>query len=222
MRWMFLGGEVREVMLLKRGAEAELYLDTRYGRKVVVKKRVRKGYRIRELDEEIRSYRTSHEAVMMHKAKECGVPTPVIFLVDLVDKSIVMEYVGDVRLKDVLDSLPEEERRRILVEVGRMIGAMHSNGLIHGDLTTSNIILDEGRIYFIDFGLSEVSEELEKRGVDLHLMRRALESTHHLRSDEYFREVLLGYSEVVGEQETKRVLSKIEEIAKRGRYVSER
>ncbi|HDN63034.1 MAG TPA: Kae1-associated serine/threonine protein kinase, partial [Candidatus Bathyarchaeota archaeon] len=117
---------------------------------------------------------------------------------------------------------PEEERRRILVEVGRMIGAMHSNGLIHGDLTTSNIILDEGRIYFIDFGLSEVSEELEKRGVDLYLMRRALESTHHLRSDEYFREVLLGYSEVVGEQETKRVLSKIEEIAKRGRYVSER
>ncbi|MCD6530332.1 Kae1-associated serine/threonine protein kinase [Candidatus Bathyarchaeota archaeon] len=209
-------------MLLKRGAEAELYLDTWYGRKVVVKRRIRKGYRIRELDEEIRSTRTSHEAAMMHKAKECGVSTPIIFLVDLTDKSIMMEYIEGVRLKDVLDSLPKEERRRILIEVGRMIGAMHKRGLIHGDLTTSNMILDEGRIYFIDFGLSEVSEELEDKGVDLHLMKRALESTHHLHSDEYFSEILLGYSEVVGEDEARKVLSKIEEIAKRGRYVSGR
>ena len=210
-------------MLLKRGAEAELHLDSWYGMKVIIKRRVEKRYRIRELDEEIRSYRTTHEAVMMHRAKECGVPTPTIFMVDLTDKSIIMEYIQGVRLKDILDGLPEDEKRRILTEVGRLIGLMHRKNVIHGDLTTSNIIVTkDGRIYFIDFGLSEFSDEIEKRGVDLHLMKRALQSTHHAYFEEYFREVLNGYSEVVGKEETEKIISKIREIEKRGRYISER
>ena len=210
-------------MLLKRGAEAELHLDSWYGMKVIIKRRVEKRYRIRELDEEIRSYRTTHEAVMMHRAKECGVPTPTIFMVDLTDKSIIMEYIQGVRLKDILDGLPEDEKRRILTEVGRLIGLMHRKNVIHGDLTTSNIIVTkDGKIYFIDFGLSEFSDEIEKRGVDLHLMKRALQSTHHTYFEEYFREVLNGYSEVVGKEETEKIISKIREIEKRGRYISKR
>ncbi|MEM2875802.1 MAG: KEOPS complex kinase/ATPase Bud32 [Candidatus Bathyarchaeia archaeon] len=210
-------------MLLRRGAEAELHLDSWYGMNVVIKKRVEKRYRIRELDDEIRSYRTAHESLMMHRAKECGVPTPSIFMVDLIKKTIVMEFIQGERLKDVLDSLPDENRRETLTEVGRLIGLMHRKNIIHGDLTTSNIILTEGKkVYFIDFGLSESSDEVEKMGVDLHLMKRALQSTHHTHSEKYFAEVLEGYSKVVGRERTERILSKIIEIERRGRYVTQR
>ena len=98
---------------------------------------------------------------------------------------------------------------------------MHNNDIIHHDLTTSNMILKD-EIFFIDFGLSEYSDEMEKRGVDLHLMKRALQSTHYNDYKKYFKEILDGYTEVLGEKETSNVINKIMEIERRGRYVSNR
>jgi TP53 regulating kinase-like protein len=100
---------------------------------------------------------------------------------------------------------------------------MHRHGVIHGDLTTSNMILDlEGKIFLVDFGLGEKSTEVEARGVDLHLMKRALQSTHYQFAEECFRKVMAGYSAVLGGEDAEKVSEKIREIERRGRYVDER
>jgi len=210
-------------MLIKKGAEASLYLETWHGRKVILKKRLAKRYRVPELDREIRIQRTKHEPSIIHKAKEAGVPTPIIYMVDIASTTIIMEFIEGKRLKEILDHLPSEERKKLCRNIGLLIGKLHKSGIIHGDLTTSNMILtSQGKVVFIDFGLSDQSFELEDRGVDLHLMKRALLSTHFIHAEECFRSIFNGYKEVVGEEEAKKVLSKVEEIEKRGRYVSER
>lgn len=210
-------------MLIKKGAEANLYLEQWQGRKVIMKRRLSKKYRLHELDEQIRSRRTIHEPQIIHQAKEAGVPTPTIFMVDVADATIIMEFVDGKQVKQVLNSLPSEERTRLCCHIGELIGRLHNCGIIHGDLTTSNMILTpHGRVVLVDFGLSERSTELEIRGVDLHLMKRAFQSTHYKYAEECFEAVLKGYTEVTGEELVRNVLEKIQEIERRGRYISER
>jgi len=164
-----------------------------------------------------------HEPHIIHKAKEAGVPTPTIFMVDLAEANIIMEFVDGKQVKQVLNGLSPEERFRLSSHIGGLIGRLHKHGIIHGDLTTSNMILTPyGKVVLVDFGLSERSTELETRGVDLHLMKRAFQSTHYKYAKECFEAVMEGYAEVVGEEEAKNVLEKIREIERRGRYVRER
>jgi TP53 regulating kinase-like protein len=209
--------------LLKKGAEASLFLASWHGKRVIVKARFPKKYRPTELDEKIRSYRTTHEPQLMHEAKKAGVPTPTIFLVDLKDAVITMEFVEGRQVKQVLAGISKKERQELCMRIGELIGKMHRHGIIHGDLTTSNMILSgEGKIFLIDFGLGEKNMELETRGVDLHLMKRALQSTHYQFAEECFKAVLAGYSPVLGAEEAQKVFEKIREIERRGRYVAER
>lgn len=210
-------------MLIKKGAEASLYLEEWHNRKVVMKRRLPKKYRVSKLDEEIRSYRTIHEPQIIHRAKEAGVPTPTIFMVDIAEATVVMEFINGKQVKQILDDLSAEERRRLCCLIGNLIGRLHNHGIIHGDLTTSNMILTpHDKVVFVDFGLSEHSTELETRGVDLHLMKRAFQSTHYKYAKESFDTVMEGYAEATGNEAAKNVLEKIREIEKRGRYVSER
>jgi len=210
-------------MLIKKGAEASLFLETWHNRKVIMKRRLPKKYRIPELDLMIRSQRTVHEPNIIHKAKEAGVPTPTIFMVDVAEANIIMEFVEGKQIKEILDHVSSEERLTLSSLIGRMIGRLHKHGIIHGDLTTSNMILTPyGKVVFVDFGLSERSVELEPKGVDLHLMKRALQSTHYKHAKECFKAVMNGYGEAVGKEEAKKVTAKIREIEKRGRYVAER
>ena len=214
---------VAEQTLLKKGAEASLYLADWHGRKVVIKVRIPKKYRPAALDEQIRSYRTVHEPQLMHEAKAAGVPTPLIYMVNVPEASITMEYVEGQQVKQLLNKVSKAERRELCIKIGELIGKLHRRGLIHGDLTTSNMILTtEGKIFFVDFGLGEKSFELETEGVDLHLMKRALQSTHYEFWEECFKNVLHGYSSVLGVEATEKVYEKIREIEKRGRYVEER
>ena len=208
-------------MLVKKGAEANLYLERWNNREVIMKRRLPKKYRIRQLDKEIRSQRTVHEPHIIHKAKEAGVPTPTIFMVDVAEANIIIEFVDGKQVKQVLNDLSPEERLRLSRHIGELIGRLHKHGIIHGDLTTSNMILEShGKVVFVDFGLSERSMELETRGVDLHLMKRAFQSTHYKYARGCFEAVMEGYANVVGEDEAKNVLEKIREITRRGRYVS--
>ncbi len=211
------------MVLIKKGAEASLYLENWHNRKVIMKRRLPKKYRIPELDLMIRSQRTIHEPNLIHKAKEAGVPTPTIFMVDLAEANIVMEFVEGKQVKEVLDHVSPEERLNLSSLIGKMIGRLHQHGIIHGDLTTSNMLLTPyGKVVFVDFGLSERSKELEPKGVDLHLMKRTLQSTHYKHAKECFKAVMSGYAEVVGTEEAKKVAAKIRDIAKRGRYVADR
>jgi TP53 regulating kinase-like protein len=209
--------------LLKKGAEASLFLADWHGRKVVIKERLPKRYRPAELDAKIRGYRTAHEPQLMHEAKKAGVPTPTIFLVDMKDAAITMAFVEGKQVKQVLADVSRKERQELCVKIGGLIGKLHRHGVIHGDLTTSNMILNaEGKIFLVDFGLGEKNKELEARGVDLHLMKRALQSTHYRFAEECFKHVLEGYSAVLGREEAEKVFGKIREIERRGRYVDER
>jgi len=215
--------EVARRKLLKKGAEATLYLADWHGRKVVIKARLPKRYRPAELDAKIRSYRTAHEPQLMHEAKKAGVPTPAIFLVDMKNASITMEFVEGKQVKQVLGNASKKKKQELCVRIGELIGKLHRHGVIHGDLTTSNMILSgEGKIFLVDFGLGEKNTELEAKGVDLHLMKRALQSTHYQFASECFEHVLSGYCAVVGAEDAKNVLEKIREIERRGRYVAER
>jgi len=208
---------------MKKGAEANLYLEEWHGRKVIMKRRLAKAYRLSQLDSTVRAQRTLHEPLLIHRAKEAGVPTPTIFMVDLADSNIIMEYVEGKQVKQVLNGLSPKEKLLLCRHIGSLIGRLHKNGIIHGDLTTSNMVLTcAGKIYFVDFGLGEYSDELEARGVDLHLMKRALQSTHYKYAKECFGAVMRGYARVVGEETAKNVLGKISEIERRGRYVAER
>jgi len=210
-------------LLIKKGAEASLYLAGWHDRKVVMKKRLPKKYRLQELDKQIKTYRTIHEPQLMHEAKRAGVPTPTIFLVDVKNATIVMEFIGGKQVKTLLSTVSEGERRRLCLKIGELIGRIHKYGIIHGDLTTSNMIQDsEGKIFFVDFGLGEKGKEVEARGVDLHLMKRALQSTHFQFAEECFNAVIEGYSQVLDAETVKNVLDKIKEIERRGRYIAER
>ena len=211
------------MVLIKKGAEASLFLEEWYNRKVIMKRRFPKKYRFPELDLMIRSERTMREPHLIHKAKQAGVPTPTIFMVDIVDASIIMEFVEGSQIKEVMNNVSSQDRLAICRLIGNMIGRLHKDGIIHGDLTTSNMILNPyGQVVFIDFGLSERSVDLEPKGVDLHLMKRALHSTHHEYAKECFKAVMEGYAKSVGKKEAKKVSKKIRQIEKRGRYIADR
>ena len=215
--------KVTKPTLLKKGAEASLFLATWHGKRVVVKSRLPKKYRPEKLDLTLRNYRTIHEPQLMHEAKKAGVPTPTIYMVDVANAAITMEFVEGKQVKQVLDALPKAERQELCVKIGALIGKLHTHGVIHGDLTTSNMILNaENQMFLVDFGLGDKTNELEARGVDLHLLKRALQSTHYHFADECFTSVIKGYSASAGADATEKILDKIREIEKRGRYIAER
>jgi TP53 regulating kinase-like protein len=215
--------KVAEPLLLTKGAEASLYVSDWHGRKVVTKVRIPKRYRPEALDKQIRSYRTVHEPQLMNEAKAAGVPTPLIYLVNVPEALITMEFIEGKQVKQLLNHVPKAERKELCVRIGELVGKLHKEGLIHGDLTTSNMILNqEGKIFFVDFGLGEKNIELEAKGVDLHLLKRALQSTHYMFWEECFENVLYGYGLVLGEDLSEKVYEKIREIERRGRYVEER
>jgi TP53 regulating kinase-like protein len=217
-----LGEQTVSALLLKKGAEASLYLTEWHGRRVVVKTRLPKRYRPEQLDLTIRRYRTVHEPQLLHEAKRAGVSTPMILLVDVEKASITMEYVEGKQVKIVLDGLSKSNREALSLEIGKLVAKLHKNGIVHGDLTTSNMILSDDRVFLVDFGLGDKTSELEAQGVDLHLLKRALQSTHYNHAESCFSAVLKGYAAEVGNEGARAILEKIREIEKRGRYVAER
>jgi TP53 regulating kinase and related kinases len=207
----------------KKGAEASLYLADWHDHRVIIKMRIPKKYRPKELDEQIRSYRTVHEPQLMHEAKTAGVATPLIYMVNVPESTIIMEYIEGQQVKQLLNGISKAERHDLCVKIGESIARLHKQGLIHGDLTTSNLILNpEGKLFFVDFGLGEKNTELEAQGVDLHLLKRALQSTHYQFWEECLKSVLCGYRSILGVEKAKKVYEKIREIERRGRYVEER
>jgi TP53 regulating kinase-like protein len=202
--------------ILYRGAEAEIRLSKYMGKTVIRKQRVKKAYRIQEIDRQLISFRTKEEAKLIAEARSHGVSVPLLYDVDLVKGAITMEYLDGNRVKDMLNRLDESERKRICLKIGESIARLHNHDIIHGDLTTSNMIFLHDRIHFIDFGLGCKNIELEAKGVDLHVLMEAFESTHS-RYSHCFEYVLEGYTKHY-RGDGAAVVKKIEEIVQRGRY----
>src|SRR5438105_9608392 len=165
--------------LLHRGAEADLSLATVGPWRVVVKRRVKKDYRNPSLDEQIRHDRTISEASRIHEAKTGGARVPSIVGMDLENSAIVMTHISGTVARECLDELGPKEARKLLRSIGEQIGLLHTAGIVHGDLTTSNVIVSAyGAPFIVDFGMSRRSIEPEDRGVDLHLLQRSIVASH--------------------------------------------
>lgn len=202
--------------MIYKGAEAEILLSKYMGKSAVQKHRIPKSYRIKEIDTFLISYRTKEESKLINEARSHGVSVPIIYDVDLEKGIITMQYLRGKRIKDILNDLDEQERKRICNMIGESVAKLHNNDLIHGDITTSNMILLDDRIHFIDFGLGMKNSETETKGVDLHVLMEAFESTHsqHPKCFEY---VLEGYKKEL-RSNANAIINKIEDIVKRGRY----
>ena len=205
-----------EEKIIYQGAEAKICKSKYMDFDVVKKRRIKKSYRIKEIDDRLIFYRTKEESKLITEARKYGVSVPIIFDIDTQNGIITMEYLYGKRIKDILNGLSEKERIRICRMIGESIAKLHNNDIIHGDITTSNMIYQDDRIHFIDFGLGEKNTEIEAKGVDLHVLMEAIESTHSKFSD-CFNYVLEGYKNEL-KDDAKPVINKIAEIVKRGRY----
>lgn len=164
--------------LIGHGAEAKLFVDYYLGEKCVVKQRERKKYREKSLDERIIKERMRSECSMLSRAKAAGVRAPIIKKIDPANYTIITEFVAGRTLKEELCRASNAETTGLCSEVGVNVARLHANDLIHGDLTTSNIILRNDRLVFLDFGMGMVSGKIEDKAVDLLVLKKTFLATH--------------------------------------------
>ncbi len=196
--------------IVQRGAEAVLYREGN----VLVKERLRKGYRLPELDEEIRKRRTKLEVNLLEKARRAGVRTPNA---EMDGRHVIkMDYIDGERVKDVLGSMKAPERKKVAEKIGAAVAALHSAGIVHGDLTTSNMILKGDELYVIDFGLGKVSQKVEDKATDLFLLYEALLSTHYGISGPMWKNIINIYMQKYST--APEVMTRFERIGRRRRY----
>lgn len=214
---------MEELKLIKRGAEALIYETYFLGIHAILKKRISKSYRHPELDKKINSTRTLLEAKLIYSALEAGVNAPAILFVNKDEYTIIMEYIEGYTVKDLLSYAQKElDLSKLGKTIGNIAGKLHKAQIAHGDLTTSNLILQKGtgEIFIIDFGLAKKTNDIEDFATDVHVFLRSLESVHPDKKDLIFKGFIDGYSEVVNFSEE--VMKRIKDIRMRGRYVEER
>lgn len=198
--------------ILGTGAEATVFETTYLGFPAVVKRREPKKYRNKKLDEKIRFRRTKQECFLLHNAKMAGVLCPAILKVDKKNSEITMEFVLGKKAKLVLG---KKNFKKICFQIGAEIGKLHSKEIIHGDLTTDNLILQKNKIFFVDFGLGFFSKKTEDRATDLLSLKKTFQATHFALKGG-FGAVLAGYKKTAPNAE--QVEKTIAEIEARTRY----
>ncbi len=202
--------------VLARGAESVVVLHEWLGLDAVYKIRLPRGYRHPDLDVRLRRERTRREARTLVRLADAGLPVPTLYEADLDECLVVTEYVRGTPLRDALergDAGPEHAE-----ELGRIAASLHDLGVVHNDLTTSNVILSEDGLVLIDLGMSFDSGDPKDHAVDLRVFERCLESSHPSLADDLWRAFLKGYEEEAGER-SEDVLKELERIKSQVRYV---
>ena len=204
--------------VLARGAESVIYKMDQWGVPYVLKWRQSKTYLLPDIDIQLRKSRTSRECKMLTVSRTLGVPTPAVYSVDLNKHIITMDFISGTQFKELAGKLPRSTLISLSYGFGKLIATLHEGDVVHGDPTTSNVIVDEkSRMWLVDFGLSEMNATTEMKGVDLHLIHRALETTHWDNQETMLDATLEGYVEVLGKV-AEPTLSRMKEIRERGRY----
>jgi len=202
--------------LIKKGAEGDLFLTTWNKQKAVLKARKEKNYRNSQLDNRIRKQRTRRESEIISEVKSFGISTPLVYFVDTKNCTILMQYITGTLIRD----LPKSKLTLICKKIGQVVGTMHKNGVMHGDLTTSNFILSRGKLFVIDFGLSIRTKKPEDHAVDLRLFKEILNSAHVSVMKNAWKNFLQGYKIAVGISRFNKVTNLVSVIESRGRYAT--
>ena len=200
--------------LIAKGAESNIVKSSYLSRDAVLKNRISKNYRIPEIDNKIRKARTKLEAKLLSDVKKAGVVTPILYDVDLHDKTILMEEIKGDLVKDIINE-------DLAYEIGENIAKFHNLNIIHGDITSSNMIVnDKNQLVFIDFGLGRYSDLFEDKAVDLLVLKKSLQSIDYNTAIKIFDKVLEGYADEYNDDSLNReqIIKKINEIESRGRY----
>jgi TP53 regulating kinase-like protein len=215
--------EISMEKIIHKGAEASLIYGHWFGKEVIFKHRLPKGYRIEQIDKKLRINRTLNEAKALIRVKIYGINVPQVYEIDPENSTIVMKYIEGEKLKDALNTIAKDKKVRYLKELGKNIAILHKNGHVHGDITTSNVIITETQdIFIIDFGLHNYSDSIEDKSTDLHLFKRVLISSHGNDFNICFEAFLEGYRGGYGTEkknECKEIIKNIIVIETRGRYI---
>eukprot|EP01061_Rhynchopus_euleeides_P043706 TRINITY_DN7635_c0_g1_i1.p2 TRINITY_DN7635_c0_g1~~TRINITY_DN7635_c0_g1_i1.p2 ORF type:complete len:217 (+),score=54.48 TRINITY_DN7635_c0_g1_i1:1002-1652(+) len=203
--------------LLFSGAEARVYRGQFHGKPCIIKERFSKTYRIEKVDQQLRGRRIVAEAKALMRCRKAGIHAPCVYHCDLKTMTLYMQLVqGSRPLREVIDSLSDARQlASIASHVGRIVASLHNIDIVHGDLTTSNLLVDEGGdVWVIDFGLSTQSSLPEDFAVDLYVLERAIESTH-TDKDGFCAQILASYES----HATKgaKTLERLEKVKARGR-----
>ncbi|XP_002735324.1 EKC/KEOPS complex subunit Tp53rkb-like [Saccoglossus kowalevskii] len=212
------------MQLIKQGAEARVYSYTFMGKSTIVKERFKKRYRHPVLDNKLTHRRTSQEVRSILKCRKAGMCTPTVYFVDYETHRIYMENIENATT--VRNYIASEQQKgtdltslmALAEKIGTDLAKMHDIDVIHGDLTTSNMLLRQppgaSPVIMIDFGLSYVSSLHEDKGVDLYVLERAFLSTHP-NTEKIFDCVLSSYRK--SSTKSTDVLKKLDEVRMRGR-----
>ena len=206
----------------RRGAEATVTVvdggDADRGRaaggvaaagRLAVKRRPRKRYRHPALDRTLRRDRTVAEARLTSEARRAGVPTPIVYDADVAAATLTFQHVGD---RDLAAALNPERA----AAVGRHLGRLHREGIVHGDPTTRNVRVAPGgdpETYLIDFGLGYHTGHVEDHAMDLHVFEGSVRATA-ADPNPLVTAFEAGYAETGADD----VLDRLREVADRGRY----
>ena len=202
--------------LVKKGAEADVYLSSWNGKKAILKIRKEKTYRNSVLDKRIRKQRTIKESEIISQVKSFGVSTPLIYFVDINKCSILMQHIDGKLVRD----MNEKAIEKCCFEIGKVVGVLHKNGIMHGDLTTSNFIQTKKNLFLIDFGLANRTEKPDDHAVDLRLFKEILNSAHASVMEKSWKNFISGYEKSVGVKHCKKILQLVSVIESRGRYAT--
>ncbi|KAG0333562.1 TP53 regulating kinase [Podila horticola] len=210
---------IHNAQLIKQGAEAKVYLAPFCQRQAIIKERFAKAYRHPTLDKKLTSRRVVQEARCLNRCQKASIDTPTVYMVDVDNSLIYMEFIEGCSVRDYLTTdegqLPEAQTK-VAKYIGTALGKMHNIDVVHGDLTTSNLMMREesGSVVLIDFGLSYVSNLIEDKAVDLYVLERAFTSTHP-NTEVMFAQILDAYGQC--SKASKLILKKLEDVRMRGR-----
>jgi TP53 regulating kinase and related kinases len=202
--------------LLKKGAEADIYMTSWNGQKSILKIRKKKDYRVNSLDTRIRTLRTIREAKMISEVKSFGITTPLVYFVDEKKCALYLQFITGKLIRD----LPSKQIITACREIGKIVAVLHKNTVMHGDLTTSNFLLTQKGLVILDFGLSQKTDKIDDYAIDLRLFKEVLNSAHAQIVDGAWISFIQAYQKVLGKNISEKVINQVLAIEKRGRYAN--
>lgn len=202
--------------LVKKGAEGDIYIINWHNNNSILKIRKKKSYRNNLLDSAIRKHRTITESEILCTIKSFGIYSPLLYFVDVKNSIIIMQYIDGYLVRD----LPDEKLIQYCKIIGDIVGKLHMNGIMHGDLTTSNFIVKNDIVYAIDFGLAAKTTKITDHAIDLRLFKEILNSAHTTIAKKSWENFLDGYKKIVTDVYYTNILHHLSIIENRGRYTS--